>query len=180
MSTSRNDSRKLSFIAWKINGLSSKTFDDKLQNYDCRNMINNFDFIILSETWKKSNIQIEGFKTVVTNTMKTGKHGRNSGGLALIYKSKFDDWISVQKSSPNFLWFKIKNQFSKTEKDLYVCGTYIPPQNSCYFLTDLFEELENDIERFSYLGSILIMGDFNFRTGKYSDSVCQEGNSCNE
>ena len=32
-------------------------------------MINNFDFIILSETWKKSNIQIEGFKTVVANTM---------------------------------------------------------------------------------------------------------------
>ena len=176
MSTSRNDSRKLSFFAWNINGLSSKTFGDKLQNYDCLSMINNFDFIILSETWKKSNIQIEGFKTVVTNTMKTGKHGRNSGGLALIYKSKFDDWISIQKSSPNFLWFKIKKQFSKTEKDLYVCGTYIPPQNSFYFLTDLFEELENDIERFSSLGSILIMGDFNCRTGKYSNSVCQEGN----
>ena len=79
-------------------------------------MINNFDFTILSETWKKSNIQIEGFKTVVTNTMKTGKHGRNSGGLALIYKSKFDDSISIQKSSPNFLWFEIKDQFSKTEK----------------------------------------------------------------
>ena len=44
---------------------------------------------------KKSNIQIEGFKT--TNTMKTGRHGRNSGGLALIYKSKFNDWISIQK-----------------------------------------------------------------------------------
>ena len=62
MSTSRNDSRKLSFFAWNINGLSSKTFGDKLQGYDCLNMINNFDFIILSETRKKSNIQIEGLR----------------------------------------------------------------------------------------------------------------------
>ena len=106
-------SRKLSFFAWNINGLSSKTFGDKLQNYECF-MINSFDFIILSETRKKSNIPIEGFKTVVTNTTKTGNHGHNSGELALIYESKFDEWISVQKSSPNFQWFKIKNQCSET------------------------------------------------------------------
>ena len=123
-----------------INGLSSKTFGDELQDYDCLNMINNFDFIILSETWKRSNIQIEGFETFVTN-MKTGKYVGNSGGLALIYKLKFDDGISIPKSSPNFLWFTIKNQCSgsQIEKDLYVCGTNIPPQNSCYFLTDLSE-----------------------------------------
>ena len=66
-------------------------------------MINSFDFIILSETRKKFNIQIEGFKTVVTNTTKTGNHGHNSGELALIYESKFDEWNSLQKSSPNFL-----------------------------------------------------------------------------
>ena len=42
---------------------------------------------------------------------------------------------------------------------------------------ELFEELENDIEKFSAFGSILLMGDFNSRTGKYSDNVCQEGNT---
>jgi len=119
-------------------------------------MINNFNFIILSETWKRSNIQIEGFETFVTNIMKTGKCV-GSGGLALIYKLEFDDWISIPKSSPNFLWFKIKNQCSgsQIEKDLHVCGIYIPPQNSCYFLTDLFGKLENDIERFYSLGWLL-------------------------
>ena len=77
-------------------------------------MINNFDFIILSETWKRSNIQIEGFETFVTNIMKTGKYVDNSGGLALIYKLKFDDWISIPKSSPNFgLKLKINAQAHK-------------------------------------------------------------------
>ena len=35
---------------------------------------------------------------------------------------------------------------------------------------------ESDIEKFSSLGSVLIMGDFNSRVGKHPDSVCQEGN----
>ena len=102
---------------------------------------------------------------------------RSSGGLALIFKSNYDDWILVEKESPNFLWFKITKEYTKTEKDIYVCGTYIPPQNSIYFYPELFEELENDIEKFSAFGSILLMGDFNSRTGKYSDNVCQEGNT---
>ena len=144
----------------------------KLQNTDCLDMINNFDFIILSETWKRGNVDVEGFKIVTSSTSKTGKCGRNSGGLALLYKLKFNDWISIEKESPNFLWFKISNEYTKTAKDVYVCGTYILPYNSNYFHPDLFEEFENDIEKFSSLGSILIMGDFNSRTGKYSDNVC--------
>ena len=75
--------------------------------------------------------------------------------------------ISVEKESPNFLWFNIAKEYTKTEKDIFVCGTYIPPQNSIYFYPELFEELENDIEKFSAFGSILLMGDFNSRTGKY-------------
>ena len=58
-----------------------------------------------------------------------------------------------------------------------MCGAYIPPHNSIYFSPELFEELENDIEKFSSHGSILLMGDFNSRTGKYPDNVCQDGNS---
>ena len=57
----------------------------------------------------------------------------------------------MEKESPNFLWFKIAKEYTKTEKDIYVCGTYIPPQNSIYFYPELFEELENDIEKFSLL-----------------------------
>ena len=34
-----------------------------------------------------------------------------------------------------------------------------------------------DIALFSSHGSILLMGDFNSRTGKYSDSICQEGSN---
>ena len=62
-------------------------------------------------------------------------------------------------------------------KDLYICGLYIPPNNSNYYYPELFEELEKDILNFATKGSLLLMGDFNARTGKYSDSVCHEGNN---
>ena len=168
-----NHSSKLSFFAWNINGLSSKSLGDKLRNTDCLSMINSFDFIILSETRKRVSVDVEGFKIVTTSTLKTRKGGRNSGGLALLYKSKFNDWISVEKESANFLWFKISKEYTKTARDIYVCGAYIPPYNSNYFCPDLFDELENYIEKFSSLGSILLMGDLNSRRGNYSDIVCQ-------
>ena len=43
----------------------------------------------------------------------------------------------------------ITKEYTKTERNIYVCGAYIPPQNSVYFCLELFEELENDIEKFS-------------------------------
>ena len=54
---------------------------------------------------------------------------------------------------------------------------YIPPCNSKYFDLEIFDQLERDIVHFSRIGSVILMGDFNSRTGKYSDTVSQEGNS---
>ena len=47
----------------------------------------------------------------------------------------------------------------------------------CGIRTPLTPPSENDMEIFSSLGSILLMGDLNARTGKYSHSVCEEGNN---
>ena len=77
----------------------------------------------------------------------------------------------------NFLWFKIEKSFLNSVKDIYVCGVYIPPCNSKYFDLEIFDQLERDIVHFSTIGSVILMGDFNSRTGKYSDTVSQEGNS---
>ena len=56
----------------------------------------------------------------------------------------------------------------------YVCGIYIPQCNSKYFDLEMFDQLEQDITDFSSTGSIILMGDFNSRTG---NTVSQEGNN---
>ena len=72
--------------------------------------------------------------------------------------------------------FEIEKDFLNSMKDIFVCGVYIPPCNSKYFDIELFYELEQDIVHFSSTGSVILMGDFNSRAGKYSDTVSKEGN----
>ena len=136
-----------------------------------------FDFVILFETWKETIIDVAGYRSVVSGTSNLGNHGCNSGGVALRYKNELHNWVSIEKITPNLLWFKISKQCVKTSNDIYVCGVYVPSNGSKYFLPEMFKDLENDIETFYSHGSILLMGDFNSRTGKYSDFVSQEGNT---
>ena len=78
--------RNLSFLSWNINAIFSKPLGDKLQNFDCLNLICNFDFVFLCETWNETDIDVPGYRSVVSSTSKVGRNGRNSGGVALLYK----------------------------------------------------------------------------------------------
>ena len=53
---------------------------------------------------------------MTTNVLKTGKCVCNLDGFAFLHKSKFHDWISVQKESPNFFWLKSRKEYTKSEK----------------------------------------------------------------
>ena len=109
---------------------------------------------------------------VIQDAAKSRKGGRNSGGIVLLYKNAFQDWISIVKKSPNFLWFKISKQYAKTTEDIYTCGLYIPPCNLQYFNEELFDELEETSNSFPPKDQYS-----NSRTGKYSDSICHDGNN---
>jgi exonuclease III len=79
-------------------------------------------------------------------------------------------------NTKNFLWSKISKEALNSDKDLYICGTYIPPEKSQYYDKDIFEEFENDINQISPSSNIIILGDFNARTGKLNDALSDEGN----
>ena len=100
---------------------------------------------------------------------------RQSGGISLMFKSKFMNHVSIVKNTKNFLWSKISKEILKNDTDLYICGTYIPPEKSNYFDEEIFEEFENDIIRFSSRGNVITLGDFNARTNKLDDFVSSEG-----
>ena len=70
-----------------------------------------------------------------------------------------------------------QERYFKFDEGYSVCGIYIPPCNSKSFDPEIFDQLQQDIIDFSPTGSIILIGDFNSRTGKYSDTVSQEGNN---
>jgi exonuclease III len=100
---------------------------------------------------------------------------RQSGGISLMFKSKFMNYVTTVKNTKNFLWSKISKEILKNDTDLYICGTYIPPEKSKYFDEEIFEEFENDVIRFSSRGNVITLGDFNARTNKLDDFVSSEG-----
>ena len=89
---------------------------------------------------------------------------RESGGIALLAKLKFEKSITIMKNSKKFIWCKISKNILNTKHDLFLCGVYIPPDKSAYFEKEIFDELENDIASFSSRGNVMILGDLNART----------------
>ena len=132
-------------------GLGKKNLGSKLQNIDFLSATNNYDFILLTEIGDHSDLEIAGYKSFVQGSTpnQSRKGGRSSGGIVLFYKNQFHTHISIKKTTPNFMWFKIEKGFLNSTKDILVCGVYIPPCNSKYFDIELFEQLEQDVVHFS-------------------------------
>ena len=158
MSTSIKTSNNMPFLAWNINGLSSKSLGDKSQHIEFLDLINNFDFMILRETWTRSKvIEVRGFRSVTQDATQWLDFNCQKD----LQFSMVQDWKRLCENRQRYLQY----------------GLYIPPCNSQHFNVELFKELENDIDIFSSQGSILLMGNLNARTRKFSDSVCKEGNN---
>ena len=122
---------RISFSTWNVNGLSHKILGDKLQNSDFTNSINSCDFIVLTETWNRSQIEISGYNSFTSPLNKSNSSGRQSGGISFLFRNKFQEKITLIQKSNNFIWCKLSKEIlGYAEKDIYICGLYIPPQNS--------------------------------------------------
>ena len=60
---------------------------------------------------------------------------------------------------------------------MFICAVNIPPENSPYFSQNMLEDLERDILFFISQGHIMILGDFNARTGNYKDYIENDGHN---
>ena len=78
--------------------------------------------------------------------------------------------------SNNSLWCKLSKYVFGYTNDTYICGLYIPPHNSSHFNSDIFDQLQTDVTNYATKGFILLLGDFNARTGNYTDTVSKDGN----
>jgi hypothetical protein len=136
----------ISVSAWNINGISNKVIGDKTKNEYFVNYIKSYDFVFLTETWSSVSVNISGFKAISSNIAppKSKHKSWPSGGITLLFNNTFQKYVSVVKKSHFSLWCMISKELLNSENDLYLCGIYIPPEQSNYYDIEFFDNLENE------------------------------------
>ncbi len=63
------------------------------------------------------------------------------------------------------MWLKIKKGIISTSQPVFLCAIYIPPLESPYFQKETFPNIGQETSYFQAQENVLLMGDFNSRTG---------------
>ena len=98
--------------------------------------------------------------------------------VVLINKNIQKGVAFLTSSSSEIVWLKLSKTHFRFKNDVYLCFVYIAPANSSYVLSnnlDILHRLESDIIKYSKLGSIVVMGDTNARTG--TEYYCIDNNN---
>ncbi len=164
--------------AWNIQGLSDKVLQDEI----FIKFVNNNDIIVLVETWLKETSDISICNNLYYNYHKIRKPKANarrpSGGISVLIRknlrSKKDGIMGIQiiKDNDFVVWIKLSKKSFNVANDIYIGAVYIPPENSTIYVgkdNDPFHMLEQDILKFQSLGEIILLGDFNARTGNLQE-----------
>lgn len=76
------------------------------------------------------------------------------------------------------IWLKLDRCFLKLSSDVYLCCTYIAPENSpvhALYDFDIFQKLEGEIRFYKTKGDVYLLGDTNARTGSKDDFILNDG-----
>lgn len=185
LTTETKNDNELNCISWNINGIG-----DKLTVASTAEYFQNYDIVMLCETWLKDNdcdnVYLRNFN--VFHTVRKSLHRkarRGSGGITIFVRKCIDAEI-VSEVCDHVVVLEI-NKFKGVNqgignKKLYLIVCYIPPKSTTYQCSlcsgDYFAELSTLVERYSQLGNVFVTGDMNARTGKLTDFVHHSGNDC--
>ena len=132
----------------------------------------------MEETLGLPNVAIGLFRTKLepihrTNTLVSEALFRYT--LGLLTKQEIKEGVTIlQSRSTEMLWIKLDKSFFKLKNNLFICVTYLPPKNSTCTQRldfDIFNRLEQDIIKYLEQGKVILLGDFNSRTGVENDFI---------
>ena len=160
---------KLNILSLNVCGLSAK-----LRCPEFCDFLNQYEIIGLQEskTDDTDSIVLPGYTCFLNNRDKLSRY--RSGGIALFVKNSISDYVKVENEfhSKLILWFIISHKITLIGEDVHCGIVYIPPQGSKYAHEEPYNELEQEIIRYCINSTnIILMGDFNSRSGQKDDYV---------
>lgn len=174
----------INILSWNLKGFKQKIDGDtinKLKDQEVIDFLDKYDIVLLEETHMdkkdEEDIFLPGFSKPHNFPRPKRKQAiSSSGGISLFIKENLGLKTKLlPRSSSDIVWMQICTQSNKqSEPDIFLGCVYIPPEHSSFgkdFTDKLWDNLETDLEELSAQGSILLMGDFNARTGELIDYV---------
>ena len=119
-------------------------------------------------------VSLANYHTYQFNRPKVSKAQKYSGGIAILVKNDIKNAVSLVSSGLFSIWLKLDKNFFHFDNDIFVCVTYLPPDNSTYSNhcdINCMDLLEEQIQLHSRSGNICIIGDLNARTAENLDYV---------
>ena len=96
---------------------------------------------------------------------------RKSGGICVLVREDITKYVREVKSDKEIVqWFTLDRTLFGTDKDILLGNIYLPPSNSPYAYSDMFNDLELSLLELNYTNYYcLIAGDFNAHTLNKTD-----------
>ena len=173
--------RQISLVTWNVRGtLQSMTSE-------CRGKLaqffRSFDIVAITHTGVVNTVR--GYPLISRDLVCKGivnrAHLGQAGGVACYVRKWLSPYVTsvMERREQGVMWVKIAKE-AGLEKDLYMAIVYLPCESSSFYRLafphrEFLDDLEVDILRFSSLGSILLAGDFNSRTGSLARLACEAG-----
>ena len=164
---------KLTISSWNVQGLFYRNNNErvcKLNDSEFTSQIKS-DIVCLLETKaeKGDNLTLEGY-SLLKHCIRQRHSKGIYGGVALYARVSIAKGISViTTKSTEYLWVKLHKTFFNNSADVYVCFVYNSPKNSTFTKKQTnslstLEKIEEDIAKYSSMGNIVLLGDFNAHT----------------
>ena len=132
MCRSLGNPQHFQILSFNVEGIKTKLDDPSFLE-----LIQKYDIIILTETYDTLKINIEDFWDYSQVRPKHKNAIRHSGSIAVLAENHIRFGLKLVEDTEWLLWFRLlKFQF---EYDIFLCGTYIPPN---YYKNGLFSKTE--------------------------------------
>ena len=139
----------------------------KCETTDVINIIKKHHIFAIQESWLEKGDacpKIPSFTNFRTERKKHPKAKRNSGGIIMYINNSIIKGITKVAARANsggdVIWVKLDKSYFGLNSHIFLCSGYIIPRAD----SDSFELLRREIEHYSNLGKVCLIGDFNART----------------
>ena len=162
---------ELRCLYWNIHGISSQIMGDKNKDPHFLSIIKDFDVVAISEMHTKVNVQIPGFHLKKQKFRpKNHKGPKIGGGIAVYVNQKVaNNFRLLPNDNVDSIW--IKTSLGLGADELRLGFYYCSPDRKG---SNLFEIVNQEIEKINNGKNTYIFGDFNARTKTLFENIVHD------